>query len=310
VPFVSFSPALVAGTMGTAWAKDGGALWETFFEGFCPNVSAWLALGCESVVRVKPKPISFYYPGIQSNFPWAIRQWYNAGSPKRSECDVSDTCDRFDERLFQQWRMQGHAVVRRAHSLNQPSQARVDALWQAINPHGAHPVLGIQMRGTDKRSMRREVPPQEFWPYALAFASRFPRGLVYVATESGAWAKLVRESWNSSAGGPLAGRVRMQPIETRVDGANANKGNFYVHDQLQVAHDVLLDIYTLAKSDYFLHGASAVAEAVIYVNPALHWRSTHLEYAHSCKSNATCHDAPWRWRRTYASPGYGYAEPA
>ena len=41
-------------------------------------------------------------------------------------------------------------------------------------------------------------------------------------------------------------------------------------------------------ADYVLHTASALAEAVIYTKPALHCRSTHLEYEH----NATL-DAPW-----------------
>ena len=55
-----------------------------------------------------------------------------------------------------------------------------------------------------------------------------------------------------------------------------------------VMMDVFLDIQLMAKGDYFLHGASSVAEAVIYTNIGLHERSVHLEYRHNHSR-----DAPW-----------------
>ena len=80
---------------------------------------------------------------------------------------------------------------------------------------------------------------------------------------------------------------------TRVRGSMGNFRRFASGsarlDQLTVAREALLDIQVMARSaDFFLHTASAVAEAVIYTNPNLHCRSTHLEYEH----NATL-DAPW-----------------
>lgn len=156
------------------------------------------------------------------------------------------------------------------------------ALSFQLNPRGARPVLGVHMRGSDARSMRKRVPPEAFWPYVADFARSHPRGLVYVATESEPNAAAAR-AWNRT--GVAAGRVRMQPIRTRVSGG---KANFYVHsDQLGVARDALLDIQILARSDYLVHGASAVAEAAIYVNPSLHWRSTHLEFEQRCADSAS-----------------------
>ena len=52
--------------MGSAWARNGSALWETFFEGYCANVSAWLDR-CDGVERVRAQK-SFYYPGVQVGF--------------------------------------------------------------------------------------------------------------------------------------------------------------------------------------------------------------------------------------------------
>lgn len=73
VPLIQFEAAWVHKTMGSSWAKEGRALWESFFEGYCPNVSAWLQR-CPNVVRARPKPKSFYYPGVQYLFKWPIRQ--------------------------------------------------------------------------------------------------------------------------------------------------------------------------------------------------------------------------------------------
>jgi len=43
---------------------------------------------------------------------------------------------------------------------------------------------------------------------------------------------------------------------------------------------VLVDIECLAKMDFFVYAASAVAEAVFYRAPALHGASANLEYVH------------------------------
>ncbi|KAJ1446422.1 hypothetical protein M885DRAFT_252379 [Pelagophyceae sp. CCMP2097] len=48
-------------------------------------------------------------------------------------------------------------------------------------------------------------------------------------------------------------------------------------NKLAVAADVLVDIECLAKMDFFVYAASAVAEAVFYRAPALHGASANLE---------------------------------
>jgi len=141
------------------------------------------------------------------------------------------------------------------------------------------------------------------------FVTNFPRGRVYVATEDAGYARIVQATWMQR----WAGRIFLPNITTRVQAVKngMKKGNFEVHDAQQVAHDVLMDIQMLARTDYFVHGASAVAEAAIYTNPALHLRSTHLEYLHRCSAGlpqpnvsvtagrhdagSRCPDAPWRW---------------
>ena len=69
----------------------------------------------------------------------------------------------------------------------------------------------------------------------------------------------------------------------------------YVDRQLDVLQDVFFDVQLMARCDYFLHSASAVSEAVIYSNLALHEASVHLEYQHDTSSNSSrLRHAPWR----------------
>ena len=296
VPQIQFNPRWVAGTMGTAWAEGGGTLWEQFFAPYCPNVSAWAA-ACPNVQYEPLKPKTFYYPGVQKIYRWSIHQWYDQDSPQWRTCDWLDTCGQFNASAFASWRLRAHAALLPSHHVNEAIAGRLDALRQEFNPNSDGPILGVHMRGSDKRSGRKPVYPESFWPYVRAFGERFSRGRIYIATESTSYAQRLA-AWNES----LGGRVFAQPIQTRVDG---RRGNFRVHPQLAVARDVLLDILMLSQADYLLHGASAVAEAAIYLSPSLHWRSTHLEYEHSgCVSTSSCHDAPWAWEHKYGVAGY------
>ena len=61
-------------------------------------------------------------------------------------------------------------------------------------------------------------------------------------------------------------RSRLRPIRRRSCAVHA------------VNEEVLVDIYALSRADFLLHTASAVAEAAIYLRPALHNASVHLEY--------------------------------
>ena len=132
------------------------------------------------------------------------------------------------------------------------------------------------------------------------FFATFPStGRVYVATESQVYADSAARWW-AERWGPS--RVVVPALTTRV-----SKGtpNFKAHqsDQVRVAREVHMDIQMLARCDYLLHGASAVAEAAISLNLRLHWNSTHLEYKSACEPNATCHDAPWRHREYLSKLG-------
>ena len=123
VPLIRFEPSWVHKTMGLAWRGSGGngSLWETFFEPYCANLSAWQT-ACPNVTAVTKK-LSFYYPDVQRRYRWPVRQWYNVGSPEFAfQCGVSKemkgTCWKFNETTYRRWRLDGHAVVALSHRLN------------------------------------------------------------------------------------------------------------------------------------------------------------------------------------------------
>ena len=329
VPWVRFDPERVYRTFGKAWTRpDGtGQLWERLFKSYCPGLQAWKD-ACPNVVVAPRKSVKWWYEYVGQRAKWAVHSWYNYGSPALSDCCAARrlpedgpfvspvcavggqpwqpcpsggwdkactpgkcTCDLFNDTLYEQWRGNGAAVVSHAHRLRPAVKAAVDKAWLALNVGGATPVLGCHMRGTDKASGRRRVKPSAFESYVADFFEAFPSGRVFVATESTEYAAVVRGAWRARWG---AERVLMRDIGTRISGKRLN-AMVYVDRQLDVLQDVFFDVQLMARCDYFLHSASAVSEAVIYSNLALHEASVHLEYQHDTSSNSShLRDAPWR----------------
>ena len=195
VPLVSLDHSWVKRTMGSAWLLPNGTgqLWEHFFASTCPGVAAWV-VACPETVRMAPnKPLDFFFPGFARRFKWTVHQWYNVDSPAHRACTAlagqvpfQRECWEFNETLYRRWRSDGSAVVRNHHRLSPATAALVEAAWHR---HGfgmaGVVVLGLHMRGSDKRSGRRKVYPCAFDPYVESFFAAFPQqGRVYVATES------------------------------------------------------------------------------------------------------------------------------
>lgn len=329
VPWVRFDPERVYRTFGKAWtvANNGsGQLWEQLFESYCPGLEAWRS-ACPNVFVAPRKSVKWWYDYVGQHAMWAVHSWYNYGSPAVNDCLAARrlpedgpfvspvcaagsqpwrpcpsggwdkecttgkcTCDLFNDTLYALWRGNGAAVVSHAHRLRPAVKAAVDQAWLALNVGGATPVLGCHMRGTDKASGRRRVKPSAFEAYVADFFETFPSGRVFVATESSEYAAVVRGAWRARWG---AQRVLMRDIGTRVSGKRLN-AMVYVDRQLDVLQDVFFDIQLMARCDYLLHSASAVSEAVIYSNLALHTASVHLEYQHDTSNSGRRRDAPWR----------------
>jgi hypothetical protein len=171
--------------------------------------------------------------------------------------------------------------------------------------------LAVHMRGTDKSHGRRRVDLAEFAAPVADFLAAFgDRAAVFLATDTASLAAGMVARFGSGGGsrggvsggsgsfgdsggpgGPGAAapdrRLHLRAIQTR--SASDVTPNFLLHDKMQVAEDVLVDIQLMARCQYFVYAASAVAEAVMYTNPLLHNRSVNLEY-----KNRTERAWPWR----------------
>ena len=333
VPWIRFDPERVYRTFGKAWqGADGkGQLWEQLYESYCPNLQAWKD-ACPNVLVAPRKTVNWWYKYVGISAPWAVHSWYNYGSVPFHECLATKrlpedgpivtpvcaaegkpwrpcasgkawdgycpagkcTCDLFNDTLYGEWREKGAAVVSSAHVLRPSIAAQVNEAWRTLNPDGAAPVLGCHMRGSDKASGRRRVTPAEFEPYVADFFDAHPNGRVFVATESNEYAQIIRGAWRTRWGEK---RVLMRDIGTRISGKRLN-AMVYRDRQLEVLHDVFMDIQMMSRCDYFIHSASAVSEAVIFSNFKLHEASVHLEYQHDSTRSGSPRDAPWRTSRT------------
>ena len=206
-----------------------GSGWEAFFEPldepYAPD-DARLELDCDLIRRV--------YPTRASAYP-ATRDRARRVRALRAA--------------------QVAAFVRpNAHVLG-----RVDAEWRRLTRGEAPDVLGVHVRGTDKRSKHRAiVPPERYFPLVDAYLAR-PRAKVFLATDD---AKFRRR---------FAGRYGAALLEqagvARVKGAAFAGGADA--DGFARGLAVLADTLLLAKCAFLLKSASAVSEFALYFRPDL-----------------------------------------
>lgn len=207
-------------------------------------------------------------------------------------------CNTFNSSLYLRWRSHAHSVVSQSHRPNALYRSLTDEEWNRMALSRAHPILAIHMRGSDKRSSTRKearrahVPPEAFTPFVEDFFACYPdTGRVLLSTESQENIQFANDTWVNRWGQ----KIRWRSIATRVKG---KKGNFWAssqRSQLQTASDAFIDVLMISRATYLLHEASALVEGAIYHNIGLHWKSTDMEYNHSCVGAGKCADAPWRY---------------
>mmetsp|Transcript_18223 Transcript_18223/g.30229 ORF Transcript_18223/g.30229 Transcript_18223/m.30229 type:complete len:494 (+) Transcript_18223:116-1597(+) len=199
-------------------------------------------------------------PGFHKDCPYAVRSWrYGDLPPHISQPSLS----------YKDWywpmRQRGHAMVMKYIRFR---PLLVQAAQQA-NPTTTKPdnCLALHVRHSDKSAERRVVSLQEFVPYLDAY-QRAGGQHVYVATDS---VTVLDELQNSTT---LLTLHSQQNIVRSKDRTAVFKQTDS-HDRTNV--EVLVDILALSHCSFFLHGRSAVSEAVFYLNLDLHDASVDLE---------------------------------
>ena len=250
----------------------GNGVWESYFE----PVSHYSPISnpCK-----KPKPLVQFTPSdvasMHYRWPLAVKAWHYPDCfrphPKRVLGGY--------HKWYEPQRKRGHEIVTKYFRLLPKLQKLVEFANPTITSTTAHGqtmksnCLAMHVRYTDKSGNRKKIPLEEYMPYAKAYLDGNFGDYIYLATDSGETLSTMKGKWPDIAAKP--NRIRTQTATLLSNNETA------VFDLVSSHHrsntEVLVDVYAMGKCNAFLHGRSAVSEAVMYLNFNLHHRSVDLE---------------------------------
>ena len=233
----------------------GNGVWASYFQP--RDVPA--CVRALPVVTLTPDQILH---GLHVRCPWSVRAWRYGGTPTAIKASASS---------YHEWwepqRRVAAGVVARYYQWQPALRAAVDAVTPSTQP-----CLGVHIRHSDKANQRQRLSVNDFVPYLTAYWARIPHGAVYVATDSHA---VVDELKHFAVREHKLPQMHTQPHVLRSSNTSAVFRLTENHDETN--RQVLIDIGALSRCTFLLHGLSAVSEAAIYHNFALHERSLNLE---------------------------------
>mmetsp|Transcript_17386 Transcript_17386/g.43377 ORF Transcript_17386/g.43377 Transcript_17386/m.43377 type:complete len:596 (+) Transcript_17386:86-1873(+) len=236
---------------------DGTGVWEHYFLPVNDFVPGDLSCLDKPIVKMDEDHI---VPGMHANAPWAPRAWRYAEPKYVLRWDL--TWDQW----FKPQRRRGAQMTKRYIRFNPMMERRA---------HCAFPdptfSLGMHIRHSDKVVERRVIETDEFLVFAKAFVKHGGQS-IYVATDSTKVMDTILEEWPKG----VADRVFFQAsVEGRSENTTAAFDIGISRHRTNV--EALTDVLALSKCTFFLHGLSAISEAVLYLNPGLVSRSINLE---------------------------------
>lgn len=235
---------------------DGTGVWEHYFLPINDFVPGDLSCRDKPIVQMSSDHIS---PGIHSNAPWTPRAW------RYTESDLVGREDLSWDEWFKPQRKHGAEMTERYIRFNSMIERRAHCAFP-----DAEFSLGMHIRHGDKVE-REVIDPDRFFDFAEAFVNN-GGGSIYLATDSSTVVDIIFKDWPKH----VTDRIIYQ---TSVLGRSPNTTAAF---DVGVSHhrtniEALTDILALSKSTFFLHGLSAMSEAVFYLNPGLVARSINLE---------------------------------
>lgn len=241
--------------------QRGSGIWNHYFQ----PVSAFSFddKSCQSkpyLVMDKDKLI----PGVHYNAPWAVRAWDYTRLPTNNlPKDGQSTHD-----WMGAMRVRGTHYLKKYFKLQPWLQEQVDAT-NPIKPGVDAPCLAVHIRWSDKSHGRIKIPVERFLPYVQTFVKEGGQS-IYLASDQATVFDIINNEWPTS----ITSKIRRQ------EGTFLSKGEGAVFDQ--VGHhrsntEAIVETYAMAKCSLLLHGFSAISEAAIYLNIALHDRSVNLD---------------------------------
>jgi hypothetical protein len=235
----------------------GTGVWEHYFLPPTDFVPGDPSCRSKPLVRMDDAHI---VPGVHSLAPWVPRAWRHTDVEYIARWDLSW------EDWFAPQRQHATDIVERYIRFNPTIERRARCVFP--DPRFS---LGMHIRHGDKYLERTILPTSLFLQYAEAFVVN-GGGAIYVATDSSQVLEAIQHEWPAH----VASHVVHQPF---VAGRTSNSTAAF--DLGVSAHrtnvEALTDMLALSKSTFFLHGLSALSEAVLYLNPSLVRRAINLE---------------------------------
>ncbi|KAI2492547.1 glycolipid 2-alpha-mannosyltransferase [Fragilaria crotonensis] len=193
-----------------------------------------------------------------------------------------------------QHRQRAAPIVRRYFHLQPWLQARVDAAnnstkRRVLDNHDYRQqtsCLAVHIRLTDKASGRDKKGLDAYRPYMEAFAkavtsisksisssSSVMKYSIYIATDDATVLPTIQNEWTPR----VASRLVYQPNTFRSHDEDLPTFKLLAEDKHRSNTEALVDMYAMSKCEYFVHGYSGMAEAVVYINPKLHSKSVNID---------------------------------
>jgi hypothetical protein len=248
------------------FTTEGNGLWESYFlplSGYPPDDPS-----CQNKPLIILNQRSVF-PGLHICAPWGVRPWSLPRTPEglRPEAVSGQT----NHEWLAPMRKRGAHVVKKYF---QP-QEWMQTLIEKANPKTA--CLAIHIRLTDKGHGRKKKPLTLFQSYAEAYSETSGGGSIFVATDDGTILDIIQNNWKISAPSSTAEKsLHYQKNILRSSGESAIFRT-YQNETHRTNTEGIVDMYAMSKCEFLVHGFSAMAEAVVYINPALHNRSVNVD---------------------------------
>lgn len=237
----------------------GNGVWGMYFEsfGFPPK-----DISCQEkpLVRLKRSSIN---PGMHFCAPWSVHAWPHQSQPIGLRPEGMNVTVL---QWFSSMRQRGAKIVREHYKPLPWIQDQVNA----ANPTSTGACLSMHIRMTDKGHGRVKMPLELFQDYAEVYAKGSGGKPIYVATDDATVLSTIKSQWNIQS-------LQYQQDVIRMNGGEAAIFQIFYNETHRTNKEGLVDIYALAKCDFFIHGYSAIAEAVFFINLGLHNRSINVD---------------------------------
>jgi len=241
----------------TTFVIEGTGVWEHYF--LPPNDFVPGDPSCRNKPIIKMND-DHIVPGMHSNAPWAPRAWRYVEAPNILLDGLSW------DLWFEPQRKRGAEITERYIRFNPMMERRAYCAFP--NPEFS---LGMHIRHGDKFIERDVIQTDKFLAFAEAFVNN-GGGAIFIATDSSKVIETILKDWPKHVADHVVHQSSVQGLTS--NGTAAFNLGISSH---RTNVEALTDVLALSKSTFFLHGLSAMSEAVLYLNPGLVARSINLE---------------------------------